>query len=103
MRSFWINNTTGQNTTATLRTNRGRTICSETAEWIHERPSKDGAPTAFPDWSEFSFTGCSASASDGTSLNLRGSTSEDLYLTSGGSRDCHGDATSDSTLNIVHG
>lgn len=101
--SYWENKTTGQTATTSLSTNAGRTICSDTVEWIQERPGLNGGEAPFPDWTEFSFYGASAKISDGSTLNLQGSTKQELYLGSTtGSRACHSQVTSDTSFDVLH-
>lgn len=99
--SYWENRSTGESDTMTLSSTEGRSICTESVEWINERPGDPGNRRPFPDFTQFSFSGISATTSDGSTVNLHGAEDWILYNGQTPEKLCHPHRTSDTTMEIL--
>ncbi|KAJ6785799.1 hypothetical protein PWT90_06932 [Aphanocladium album] len=100
---YWENRSTGKSSTVTISSNSGRSICTESVEWINERPGDPGNRRPFPGFTQFSFTGISAGTSDGSSVNLDGAEDWILYRDQTSEILCHPSRTSSTSMDILMG
>ncbi|KAJ3499355.1 hypothetical protein NLG97_g399 [Lecanicillium saksenae] len=100
---YWENHTTGESSTMALQSNQGHSICTESVEWINERPGDPGNRRPFPDFTNFSFSGISAATYDGSTVNLDGAEDWILYRDQTPEILCHPSRTSSTSMDILRG
>jgi hypothetical protein len=69
---------TGKVTGVSFAAPSGTTFKGDTAEWIMERPSIDGAVASLPDFGEITFRSCAACTTQGTAVYGSAGTSTDM-------------------------
>ncbi|HJU15329.1 MAG TPA: G1 family glutamic endopeptidase [Stellaceae bacterium] len=79
---FFANRTTGAATSFAFNAPEGTRLVGNSAEWVVEAPTVDGAPGALADYGEVFFSVCEAFLTDNTTV--AGGTGDAISLTVGG-------------------
>lgn len=93
--SYIENQNTGKSDTYEISTSADP-LCFGAAEWLEEDPERG----PFPDFTNFDFTECSATTSEGDTVDLSGS--EERYLIKGDNTVCHTKVKSSSSVHIIY-
>ncbi|MGH7088822.1 MAG: G1 family glutamic endopeptidase [Stellaceae bacterium] len=80
---FLTNRTTGASTSLTFSAPAGTKLVGNSAEWIVEAPTVNGAQSALADYGEVFFSVCEAYLTNNTTVN--GGAGDNINLTAGGS------------------